>query len=336
MTPKHEPMTPNDHGTTPTQQPSNSSPNVDADPAHFLTVDDLSEADLRAVVDSARAFERARADGEPHAVLPGATATMLFEKPSTRTRVSFETGMTHLGGHAVFLGPDDTQLDRGEPVSDTARVLSRYGEFVVARVFDHGTLETMAEHATVPVVNALSDFAHPCQALADLLALRQQFGSLADLSVTWVGDGNNVAASFVVAAATMGVDVTVATPQGYELPADVLERAAARGPAPEVVHDPESAVEGADAVYTDVWVSMGDEGEREEKLTAFEGFQVNADLLARAPDAAVMHCLPAHRGEEITGDVLESERSLAWRQAENRLHVQKALLAHLGGVEYSR
>ncbi|RBI63252.1 ornithine carbamoyltransferase [halophilic archaeon] len=345
-------MTPNDHGTTPEPQPSNSSPNVDADPAHFLTVDDLSEADLRAVVDSARAFERARADGESHAVLPGATATMLFEKPSTRTRVSFETGMTHLGGHAVFLGPDDTQLDRGEPVSDTARVLSRYGEFVVARVFDHGTLETMAEHATVPVVNALSDFAHPCQALADLLALRQRFGSeahgasertsggdpraLSDLSVTWVGDGNNVAASFVVAAATMGVDVTVATPQGYELPADVLERAAARGPAPEVVHDPESAVEGADAVYTDVWVSMGDEDEREEKLTAFEGFQVNADLLARAPDAAVMHCLPAHRGEEITGDALESERSLAWQQAENRLHVQKALLAHLGGAEYSR
>ena len=319
-------MTANDHATTSTMPPQTD------EPQHVLTVDDLSEDDVAVVLDVARALERAVAEGESHAVLPGSTMSMLFEKPSTRTRVSFETGMTHLGGHAVFLGPDDTHLDRGEPVSDTARVLSSYNDFVVARVFDHGALETMAEHASVPVVNALSDAAHPCQALADLLALRQAFGDLDDLSVTWVGDGNNVATSFAVAAATMGVDVTMATPEGYEPAAEALDRAAGRGTAPEVVHDPEAAVEGADAVYTDVWVSMGEEDEREEKLAAFEGFQLNEDLLANAPDAAAMHCLPAHRGEEITGEVLESERSLAWQQAENRLHVQKALLAHLGGA----
>ena len=318
-------MTTKDHAMTSTTRPQ-----TDDAPQHVLTVDDLSEDDVEVVLDVARVLERAVAEGEDHAVLPGSTMAMLFEKPSTRTRVSFETGMTHLGGHAVFLGPNDTHLDRGEPVSDTARVLSSYNDFVVARVFDHAALETMAEHATVPVVNALSDAAHPCQALADLLALQQAFGDLDDLSVTWVGDGNNVATSFAIAAATMGVDVTMATPEGYEPAADALDRAAERGPAPEVVHDPAAAVEGADAVYTDVWISMGEEDERAEKLDAFEGFQLNGDLLAHAPDAAAMHCLPAHRGEEITGEVLESDRSLAWQQAENRLHVQKALLAHLG------
>jgi ornithine carbamoyltransferase len=290
---------------------------------HVLDVDDLSVDQLHAVLD--RAVEhRAGAVGRP---LDAATLGMLFEKPSTRTRVSFETGMTKLGGHAVFLGEDDLQLGRGEPIRDTSRALSQYVDCVMARLFDHADLAELAAYATVPVVNGLTDDAHPCQALADLQTIRAAFGGF-DASVTWVGDGNNVARSFVVGAAMVGLDVTVATPEGYEVGTDVLDRAAAYDGTVEVGHDPEAAVADADAVYTDVWVSMGQEDEREAKLAAFDGFQVNADLLA-GTDAKVMHCLPAHRGEEITDDVLESDRCLAWEQVENRLHAQNALLVEL-------
>nr|WP_135830014.1 ornithine carbamoyltransferase [Halorussus halobius] len=301
-------------------------------PDSLLDVDDLSDDDLAAVLSTAADMKVARKRGESYVSLPDRSLAMLFEKPSTRTRVSFEVGMTQLGGHAVFLGPDATHLDHGEPVADTARVLSRYVDAVMARVFDHGALEAMADHATVPVVNGLSDDAHPCQTLADLLTIYEAFDGFEDVSVAWVGDGNNVAQSFAVGSAMAGLDLTMATPEGYGPDDEVLARAADRGDAPEVVHDPEAAVEGADVVYTDVWVSMGEETEREEKLGDFEGFQVNGDLLAAAPDAAVMHCLPAHRGEEITGDVLESDSAIVWEQAENRLHAQKALLAYLLGA----
>ncbi|WP_137284163.1 ornithine carbamoyltransferase [Halorussus salinisoli] len=318
---------------TATDSTDSTDPNDEPPASHFLDVDNLSDDELAEVFSTAGELKVAHRAGKPHAVLPNRTLAMLFEKPSTRTRVSFETGMTQLGGHAVYLGPDTTHLDHGEPVADTARALSRYVDAVMARVFDHDALESMAAHASVPVVNGLSDDAHPCQTLADLFTIYEQFGGFEDVEVAWVGDGNNVAQSFAVGAAMAGLDLTMATPEGYEPDDDVLARADERGCAPEVVHDPEAAVEGADVVYTDVWVSMGEEEEREAKLGDFEGFQVNDDLLAGAPEATVMHCLPAHRGEEITADVLESDRTVVWEQAENRMHTQKALLAHLLGAE---
>jgi ornithine carbamoyltransferase len=236
--------------------------------------------------------------------------------------------MTRLGGHAMFLGPDDIQLGHGEPLRDTARVLGRYVDGVMARLFDHGDAETLAEHADCPVINGLTDEAHPCQTLADLLTIRETVGE--DATVAWVGDGNNVGQSFVVGAAMAGVDVRVATPAEYGMDPDVFERAAAFGADVTPATDPEAVVDGADVVYTDVWISMGQEDVRDEKLTAFDGFQVNGDLLA-GTDARVMHCLPAHRGEEITDDVLESDRALVWDQAENRMHAQNALLVELLG-----
>jgi ornithine carbamoyltransferase len=236
--------------------------------------------------------------------------------------------MTRLGGHAIFLGPDDIHLGRGEPIRDTARALAGYADAIMARLFDHGDVEELAAYADVPVINGLTDDAHPCQTLADLLTVREAFGGFDDVSVAWVGDGNNVAQSFVLGAALADLDLTVATPTGYGIDEGVLDRAAALGRAPTPVDDPAAAVDGADVVYTDVWVSMGEEDEREEKLAAFEGFQVNADLLSGTA-ASVMHCLPAHRGEEITDGVIESDRALVWRQAENRLHAQVGLLVEL-------
>ncbi|WP_313696052.1 ornithine carbamoyltransferase [Halorarum halobium] len=293
-------------------------------PTDLLDVDDLSSTQLGAVLDRATELKA----GKDLTQLPRSTLAMLFEKPSTRTRASFETGMTQLGGHAMFLGPDDIQLGHGEPLKDTARALSGYVDAIMARLFDHSDLETLAEYADVPVVNGLTDDAHPCQTLADLLTIREAFGDLEDVSVAWVGDGNNVARSFAVGCGVAGVDLTVATPEGYGLGEDPIERAAAAGSAPTMTDSPADAVADADVVYTDVWVSMGQEKLREEKLPAFEGYQLNRDLLADT-DARVMHCLPAHRGEEITDDVLESDRTLVWEQAENRMHAQKALLVEL-------
>ena len=292
----------------------------------FLDIDDVTPAELDALLDRAAAMKA----GETDPRLPDATLGMIFEKPSTRTRISFETGMTRLGGHAMFLGPDDVHLGHGEPLRDTARVLGRYVDAVMARLFDHADVETLAEHADCPVINGLTDEAHPCQTLADLLTIRESVGE--DATVAWVGDGNNVGQSFVVGAAMAGIDVRVATPADYGMDPAVFERAAAFGADVEPTTDPEAVVDGADAVYTDVWISMGQEDERHEKLAAFDGFQVNADLLA-GTDATVMHCLPAHRGEEITDDVLESDRALVWEQAENRMHAQNALLVELLGTE---
>jgi len=291
---------------------------------HFLDIDDLSTDELQTVLDRAAAIKA----GEDDTRLPDQTLGMLFEKPSTRTRISFETGMTQLGGHAIFLGPEDIQLGHGEPLSDTSRVLSRYVDAVMARLFDHEDLLEIAEYSDVPVVNGLTDDAHPCQTLADLLTIKEAFGGFDDVRVAWVGDGNNVGQSLVIGAAMVGLDLTVSTPETYGMDDAVLEQAAELGHEPTITDDPKDAVDDADVVYTDVWISMGQEDQRHEKLAAFDGYQVNERLLADS-DAQVMHCLPAHRGEEITGDVLESERSLVWDQAENRLHAQKGLLVEL-------
>ena len=301
----------------------------DTQPRHFLDVDDLTEAELLTVLDRATAYKRAVEAGNDHADLEDQTLGMLFQKASTRTRVSFETGMTQLGGHAIFLGEDDIQLGRGEPLKDTSRALSRYVDVLMARVFKHENVEVLAEYADVPVVNGLTDDAHPCQTLADLQTIREQFDGFEGVSATWIGDGNNVAQSFVLGCAMAGIDLTVATPAEHAIDEATVARAAELGTAPTTTTDPLEAVDGADVVYTDVWVSMGQEDEREIRLRRFDGFQVNEELLAHAPEAVVMHCLPAHRGEEITDAVLESDRSVVFDQAENRLHAQKALLVEL-------
>mgnify|MGYP000271256642 CR=1 FL=1 len=293
-------------------------------PQHYLDVDDLTTDELSAVLDRAATIKSLGGDD----LLEGQTLGMIFEKPSTRTRVSFETGMTQLGGHAIFLGPDDIHLGHGEPVKDTSRALSRYVDFVMARVFDHADVVELAEYADVPVVNGLTDDAHPCQTLADLLTIREQFDGFEDVSVAWVGDGNNVCQSFVLGAAMTGIDLTVATPEGYGVDDSVLERATELGDTPETTHDPDAAMADADVVYTDVWVSMGQEDERGQKLEAFDGFQITPDVLG---DRTLMHCLPAHRGEEVTDAAIESDNAIVWDQAENRLHAQKGLLAWLAG-----
>ena len=295
---------------------------------NFRDIDDLTTDELATVLDRAATVKTDYEANGASDLLDGQTLGMIFEKPSTRTRVSFETGMTQLGGHAVFLGPDDIGLHGREPVKDIARALGRYVDFVMARVFDHDDVVELAEYSEVPVINALTDDAHPCQTLADLLTIREHFDD--NVSVAWVGDGNNVCQSFVLGAAMSDLELTVATPEGYEVDERVLDRAAELGSAPAVTTDPETAVADADAVYTDVWVSMGQEDERERKLADFEGFQITQELLG---DRALMHCLPAHRGEEVTDAVLESDNAIVWDQAENRLHAQKGLMAWLAEQE---
>ncbi|WP_122091366.1 ornithine carbamoyltransferase [Halalkalicoccus subterraneus] len=296
---------------------------------HFTDIDDLSREELLEVLDRAADYKRKQRAGTPHPDLERQTLGMLFQKPSTRTRVSFETGMTQLGGHAVFLGERDIQLGRGEPLRDTARALSGYVDAIMARVFEHANVEELARYAGVSVINGLTDDAHPCQTLADLLTIRETFGELEGRSVAWVGDANNVARSLALGCALCGIDLTVATPPEYALDDTVIERADSLGRAPETTDDPDAAVAGADVVYTDVWISMGQEDQRDHRLSAFEDFQVNEELLANAADARVMHCLPAHRGEEITDEVIEGDWSLIFEQAENRLHAQKGLLSFL-------
>ncbi|MDQ2050929.1 ornithine carbamoyltransferase [Natronolimnohabitans sp. A-GB9] len=298
-------------------------------PRHFLEIDDVTRDELETILDRAAEYKRAQHAGEDHEDLDGQTLGMIFQKPSTRTRVSFETGMTQLGGHAVFLGEDDIQLGRGEPLKDTSRTLSRYVDAVMARVFKHENVEVLAEYASVPIVNGLTDDAHPCQTLADLQTIREREGGFDDVTAAWIGDGNNVAQSFAIGCAMTDIDLTVATPEGYEIDEAVVDRARELGGDPTITTDPVEAAADADIIYTDVWISMGQEDERDVRMNDFEGFQVNEDLLSHAPEASVMHCLPAHRGEEITGDVVESDRSIVFDQAENRLHAQKALLSWL-------
>lgn len=294
----------------------------------LLSIRDLSPDELDMLIRTALSMKR---DGSPP-LLEGKTAALVFEKPSLRTRVSFEVGMKQLGGSAIYLSQAEVGLGQREPVRDVARVLSHYVSAIVARTYAQQTLVDLAEHANVPVVNALSDDEHPCQALADLLTVREKKGKLADVRIAFIGDGNNVSASLAVASALAGAEFVIASPPGYALTADIIEAAQTwarrTGGAFEMVVRPEDAVKGADVVYTDVWTSMGQESERRSRLEAFQGYQVNEELMALAkPDAIFMHDLPAHRGEEITDEVLEGPQSVVFQQAENRLHAQKALLA---------
>jgi len=299
---------------------------------HLLTIHDLSTAETAELFDLAEKVKR-KPDRYTTA-LAGKTLGMIFQKSSTRTRVSFEVGMAQLGGSALFLSASDIQLGRGETIADTARVLSRYVDAVMIRTFDHQDVLDLAEHGTVPVINGLDDLLHPCQALADLFTLREHCGDLAGRKIAYVGDGNNVAHSLLLAGAKTGTNVSLACPAGYTPDPEVMEMArsdaAETGTALEVFSDPRQAVQDADAVYTDVWASMGQEAEREKRLADFENYRVTADLMAQAkPEAVFMHCLPAHRGEEVADDVIDGPQSVVFDQAENRLHLQKAILLKL-------
>ena len=297
----------------------------------FLTVLDFSRDELAACLSLAARLKRRRALGRR--ALSGKTLALVFQKPSVRTRVSFEVAIGQLGGSSTYLGHGDVQVGTREPVKDVARTLSRYVDGIVLRTFGHGVVEEFAQYASVPVINGLSDLHHPCQALADLLTIRERLGTLKGLTLAYVGDGNNVLHSLLEASALAGIHVRVATPKGYAPNRTICSgaRAAALGRASfEIGHDPRRAVSGADVIYTDVWASMGQEHERAERLKAFRAFQINGRLVSLAGKRAiVLHCLPAHRGEEITDDVVEGSRSAVFDQAENRLHAQKALLLTL-------
>jgi ornithine carbamoyltransferase len=265
---------------------------------------------------------------EEHQVLTGRALGMIFQKPSTRTRVSFEVGIAQLGGYGLYLRADDLQLGRGETIRDTATVLSRYLDAVVIRTFEQANVEELAEHAEIPVINGLTDETHPCQALADMLTIRERLGRLEGVRIVYLGDGNNVCSSLIVAAARLGSSFVAATPPGYEPDERAVATARASGGEVEVVNDPAEAVRGADVLYTDVWTSMGQEEERERRLRDLTGFGITDELLEQAGSGAiVLHCLPAHYGEEITEEILYGPRSAVWDQAENRLHAQKALMA---------
>jgi ornithine carbamoyltransferase len=293
---------------------------------HFLAIPDFTRAELDrlfALADSMRSGAYTR---KP---LAGKSLAMIFLKSSTRTRVSFEVGAWQLGGHALFLSSRDVQIGRGEPIPDTARVLSRYVDGIMIRTFEHSDVEQLARHSSVPVINGLTDLLHPCQVLADILTVRQRFGTYEGRKVAWIGDGNNMANSWINAAYRLGFELTLACPQGYDPDPTILERAR-RDAHVTVVRDPNEAAAGAHVVNTDVWASMGQEEEQAEREQAFAGYQVDASLMKRAArDAIFLHCLPAHRGEEVTAEVIDGPQSCIFDEAENRLHIQKAIMATL-------
>jgi len=297
---------------------------------HLLSLSDLTYSDIINILEIASDLKEKRARGKTCDDLKNKTLAMFFEKPSTRTRISFEVAMTELGGHAIFLSTKDMQLGRGESIADTARVMSRYVHAVMARVYRHETLVELSKHSSVPVINGLSDLEHPCQLLADLMTIREYKGRFKGLKFSWIGDGNNVCNSAMLACALTGMKMTIACPQGYEPDQSILKKARELGGVINIIHDPMKAAENADILYTDVWVSMGDEEEYEKRLNDFKPYQINSKLLEQSKhDVMVLHCLPAHRGEEITDEVIESPNSAVFDQAENRLHVQKALLLRL-------
>jgi ornithine carbamoyltransferase len=299
----------------------------------LISITDV-RADLLDIIDMAIFLKKKSRLGEVFEPLKNKSLAMIFEKPSTRTRVSFEVAMTQLGGHALYLSPRDMQLGRGETIEDTARVLSRYVDAIVYRAYDNKMVRKLAEHATVPVINALDDREHPCQIVADLMTIMEKKGRFRGLKLAYVGDGNNVANSLLLGSAIVGMDMYLACPDGYEPPVEVVKRAKdiAEETGAEIVitHDPVEAVRDADVVYTDVWVSMGDEAEKERRERDFAPYQVNEDLVKHAkPHYIFMHCLPAHRGYEVTDEVIDSKNSVVFDEAENRLHAQKAILLHL-------
>jgi ornithine carbamoyltransferase len=298
---------------------------------NLISISDLGKEDIIRLLDRADAFKGGRYKTRTSPLM-GKSLAMIFEKPSTRTRVSLEVACQELGGHALNLSAGELQLGRGETVDDTARVLSRFVHGITARVYSHNTIVRLARHASVPVVNALSDWEHPLQILADLMTMRQCFGRLDGLKIAWIGDGNNVCNSMILAAAIMGMSIVAASPKGFEPRAKILEEAERQGGSPRLVTDPAEAAQGADVLVTDTWVSMGDEAMEAERLRVFGKYQVNGALLKLASkDAIAMHCLPAHRGQEITDEVMDGPQSAVFDEAENRLHTSKAVLEWLMG-----
>jgi len=302
----------------------------------LLAISDLTSRELDDVLKLSESLKKLRKEGRIHQPLKGKSLGMIFEKSSTRTRVSFEVGMYQLGGQALFLSANDLQIGRGEPVADTARTLSRYLDGIMIRTFAQATVEELARHASIPVINGLTDLHHPCQALADLFTIREKRGKLKGLKFSYVGDGNNMAHSLIEACVKAGMHVSLACPPGYEPDAGIMREAklaaAQTGSEVRLSNDPGKAVTNADIVYTDVWASMGQESEHAKRVNAFRGYQVDAKLMKLAdPKALVMHCLPAHRGEEIAAEVIDGPQSVVFDQAENRLHIQKAVLEMLMG-----
>ncbi len=298
----------------------------------FLSLYNFDPEELEGLLQRAKELKGKQRRGEVWRPLEGKTLAMIFEKPSTRTRVSFEVGIYQLGGHALYLGRGETQLGRGETIADTARVLSRYVDGIMIRTFSHRNVEELAANASVPVINGLSDLLHPCQILSDVFTIWEKLGRFRGVRVAYIGDGNNVANSWINGALRLGVELRIACPRGYEPDRQILERALEEGAKVVLTHDPREAAKGAEVLYTDVWASMGQEAEREERLEVFRPYQLNRSLLELAsPGALVMHCLPAHRGEEITDEVMDGPQSVVFDQAENRLHVQKAILEWLMG-----
>jgi len=296
---------------------------------HFLTLLDLDPAEANQLINRAIELKRMHKAGEIYEPMKNQVLGMIFEKSSTRTRVSFETGMAHFGGLAIFLSPRDTQLGRGEPIEDSARVLSRMVDIIMIRTFEHEKIERFAEYSQVPVINALTDGYHPCQLLADVQTYVEHRGSIKGKTVTYVGDGNNMCHSYINAARVFDFKLRIACPEGYDPDAAILEPANDRV---EIIREPAEASQGADLVVTDVWASMGQEDEQDGRAAAFAHYQVNeAVMAAAAKDAVFMHCLPAHRGEEVTAAVIDGAQSIVWDEAENRLHAQKALLEFLMG-----
>jgi len=294
---------------------------------HFLTLRDMSPSELRALIARASELKRMHRAGERHTPLENKVLAMIFEKSSTRTRVSFEAGMAQLGGAAMFLSPRDTQLGRGEPIEDTARVLSRMVDCIMIRTFDHADVEKFAEYSQVPVINGLTDQCHPCQLLADMQTYAEHRGDITGRTVTWVGDGNNMCHSYIGAARQFDFTLRIACPEGYEPDPEIV---ASGGQHCELLRDPQAAVEGADLVVTDTWISMGQEEEKARREQAFAGYRVDPAMMQRAaPGALFLHCLPAYRGKEVTADVLDAPDSVVWDEAENRMHAQKALLEFL-------
>jgi ornithine carbamoyltransferase len=293
-------------------------------PQHFLTILDLNPDEAVRLLDRAATMKAVDYRSE---LLQGKTCILVFEKASTRTRVSFEVAVRHLGGWPIFMTQNDSQLGRDEPIRDTARVLSRYADCLIVRTYGHHKLEELAGHGSISVVNALSDEYHPCQIMADLLTMREHSGTLDGVHLAYIGDGNNIAHSLINAAARFPIHLSIAAPKGYEPSAAIVDKARSLGATITIVNDPAQAATGANYLYTDVWASMGQEAEQAARAKVFAGYQINDALLAvAAPGCKVLHCLPAHRGEEITDAVMEGPASIVWDQAENRLHVQKAIL----------
>lgn len=300
----------------------------------LLSLRDFTPQEITHILDFADELKQKQKRGEPHELLKGKTLAMIFQKSSTRTRVSFEVGMFQLGGHALFLSTGDIQLGRGESIADTGQVLGRYVDGIMIRTFAQADVEELAKYAPVPVINGLTDLLHPCQVLADMQTIREHKGRLAGLKLAWVGDGNNVCHSLLYGCAKMGMHISVAAPEGYfpddDIVAAARQDAAATGASVTITTDPAAAVAGADVVVTDVWASMGQESQQQERVKVFAPYQVNAGLTAKAaPDFIFLHCLPAHRGEEVAAEIIDGPRSVVFDEAENRLHAQKAVLALL-------